>query len=101
MSIPLASFPSARNDQVPADAQTLKIPVVANVETQITNTTEGRAYFEFRNMTSGPLVYYYEPGDQANGFTVFPNEYKRIVNRKSVYVTSQGSGMIDTDISIG
>lgn len=101
MSIALASFPSARNDQVPADAKTQKFNAVAGVELLIENNSTTRAYFEFRNMTSAKLVYYYEAGDQANGFTIMPYEYKRIVNRKFVYVTTEASGVIDTDISLG
>lgn len=101
MSIPLASFPSARNDQVPADAKTEKFPVTAGVEAIISPVADTRAYFELRNMTNAKLVYYYTSGDQANGFTVMPFEYKRIVNRKAVYIMPDASGIVDTDISVG
>lgn len=97
----LASFPSSRNQQVPAEPQTLRLPVVADTELLVAVASDTRAYLEIRNLTNGDMVYYYETGDHANGFIVKQMEYKIIVNKGAVYVRSSVSGEIAVDVANG
>lgn len=97
----LASFPSSRNQQVPADPHTFKLPVVAGTELLIAVASDTRAYLELRNLTGMDLVYYYEAGDDANGFPVKHLEYKIIVNKGAIYVKALTSGFIAIDTANG
>lgn len=97
----LASFPSSRNQQVPADPHTLRVAVVADTEILVAPASDVRAYLEIRNLTGADLVYYYESGDDANGFPVKNYEYKIIVNKGAVYVKPLSSGFIAIDVANG
>lgn len=102
MSTRLASFPFARNGQIPADAQTYITAVNSSGETQISPNMDDRAYILLRNTTTSVLRYFYNSGDYAIGFTLKPQDTIRIVNRRSVFVQLEtGSGNICYDIGIG
>jgi hypothetical protein len=101
MGTPLASFPSSRNAQVPADPNVFRIAVVADTELMIAPSSDTRAYLEVRNITGAELVYYYISGDAVNGFPVKNGEYKRIINKGSVFVKPINSGFIAIDIANG
>lgn len=102
MSTRLASFPFARNNQIPADAQTFITAINSAGPTQIALESEGRAYLLLRNTTSYTVRYFYNVGDYAVGFILKPQDTARIVNKKAVYVQAEsGSGNVCYDIGIG
>lgn len=101
MAVTLASFPFARQGQVPAEADTTKMAVVAGAEYLIAPASDDRAYILLRNTTGAKLVYYYQAGDDANGFTLNPQDTARIINRMPTYIKPQASGEVCIDIGIG
>jgi|GEM_PF-4206510 len=101
MGVNLASFPFARQGQVPAEADTIKMNVVAGTEYPIAPASEDRAYILLRNYTGGDLLYYYEAGDDANGFILKPYDTARLVNRMATYIKPVSSGTVCIDIGIG
>jgi len=101
MALDLASFPFARQGQVPADADTYTLSLVAGTEYPILPASEDRAYVLLRNLTGGTLLYYYSAGNDANGFTVKPFDTVRIVNRMPIFIKGASSGTVCYDVGIG
>lgn len=102
MSTRLASFPFARNGQVPADATTLVFAVNSAGPTQIALESEGRAYLLLRNTTGSTIRYFYQIGDYAVGFILKASDTARIINKKAVWVQCEtGSGSVCVDIGNG
>lgn len=101
MAVELASFPFARQGQVPAEATTQKLAVVAGNEYMIAPASDDRAYILLRNTTNAKLVYYYISGDDINGFTLNPQDTARIVNRMTTYIKCLASGNVCIDIGVG
>jgi hypothetical protein len=102
MSTRLASFPYARNGQIPKDAQTYSSSVNSGAPTLISPASEARAYILLRNTTGSTIRYFYNVGDYAVGFILKPQDTVRIVNKKAVYVQSESStGNICYDIGVG
>ena len=102
MSTRLASFPSSRNNQIPADAKTYKFNVTDVAPVEISMPSNDRAYILLRNTTGNILRYFYEIGDYLVGMPLNPSDSVRIVNRKAVYIQLEsGSGDASADIGIG
>ena len=102
MTTRLASFPSSRNNQIPAGAQTFKFPVDDTAPVLISGLSNERAYILLRNTTDNVLRYFYKVGDYAVGMPLNPSDSVRIVNREAVYIqTESGSGNASADIGIG
>lgn len=101
MAIDLASFPFARQGQVPSEADTVRLNAVAGTEYMVAPASEDRAYLMIRNTTGGKLVYYYQAGDDANGFTLNPQDTARLVNRMPTYIKVVTSGVVCIDIGLG
>jgi len=102
MTTRLASFPYARNGQIPKDAQTYQSAINNVSPTLISPASEARAYILLRNTTSSTIRYFYSVGDYSVGFILKPQDTVRIVNKKAVYVQSEtSSGTVCYDIGIG
>ena len=101
MATDLASFPFARQGQVPAEATTTEMNITAGAEYEIASESETRSYILLRNLTSGVLRYYYFAGADFQGFTVKPFDTVRIVNRMAVYIMGAVDGKVCFDVGNG
>lgn len=102
MSSRLASFPFARNGQIPKDAQTYWSAVNNSGPTLISPNSESRAYILLRNTSGSTIRYFYNIGDYTVGMILKPQDTVRIVNKRSVYVQSEsGAGNVCYDIGVG
>lgn len=102
MSTRLASFPFARQNQIPAGADTFRLTLNAGTPVVISAPSEDRAYILLRNISNSKIRYFYNTSDFANGMVLNPGDTARIVNRQEVSVQIEsGSGDICYDIGIG